>query len=307
MAPRHAPLARSASSRPMPRAMTAGSASARPEQLARTPGRDRPPAGTSSAPRTPSSMSRGTNSGTDVVAPMAAAISSAPGRSASRGRPPRAGTPRAARSWQCDLEVDGQHDPTGSDPAQLGQARCRVVPVVHGQDRQRDVGARRSDRRQGRRAGTHGGRGAGGALGHHDLEGSTATTAQCARLVGAGAGADVDDQSAGADAEMLREHRRPARVRPPVGDVAQPDGVVDGRGHRSRAQPERPKPSGRRLLQDVHAAGRAQPDDVGQADLGALDLAVAGLAAQVGGHLPHVGDAGGGDRVALGLQARPTR
>src|SRR5689334_12099659 len=36
-------------------------------------------------------------------------------------------------------------------------------------------------------------------------------------------------------------------------------------------------PSGGRLLQDVHAAGRAEPDHVGEADAGALDLAVTGL------------------------------
>src|SRR5688572_13229041 len=58
-----------------------------------------------------------------------------------------------------------------------------------------------------------------------------------------------------------------------------------------------------RLLQDVHATRRAEADDVGQADLGALDLAIAGLTAQVVADLPDVGDAGGRDRVALGLQA----
>src|SRR5690606_37877087 len=61
--------------------------------------------------------------------------------------------------------------------------------------------------------------------------------------------------------------------------------------------------SGCGLLEDVDAAGRAEADHVGQADLGALDLAVAGLAAEVVAHLPDVGDAGGGDRVALRLQA----
>ena len=40
-----------------------------------------------------------------------------------------------------------------------------------------------------------------------------------------------------------------------------------------------------------------------QADLGALDLTVARLAAQVMADLPDVGDAGGGDRVSLRLQA----
>ena len=47
---------------------------------------------------------------------------------------------------------------------------------------------------------------------------------------------------------------------------------------------------------------RAETDDVGQADLGALDLAVAGLAAEVVADLPDVGDAGGRDRVALRLE-----
>src|SRR3954449_11558509 len=58
-----------------------------------------------------------------------------------------------------------------------------------------------------------------------------------------------------------------------------------------------------RLLQDVHAAGRTETDDMGHADLGALDLTVTGLAAQVVADLPDVGDAGRRDRVALGLQA----
>ena len=53
----------------------------------------------------------------------------------------------------------------------------------------------------------------------------------------------------------------------------------------------------------MDAAGGAEADDVGQAHLGALDLTVAGLAAEVVAHLPDVGDAGGGDRVALRLQA----
>src|SRR5947209_18322282 len=57
------------------------------------------------------------------------------------------------------------------------------------------------------------------------------------------------------------------------------------------------------LLQDVDAAGRAQTDDVGEADLGVGDLAVAGLAPEVGGDLVAVGDAGGADGVALGDEA----
>src|SRR3546814_3797180 len=66
---------------------------------------------------------------------------------------------------------------------------------------------------------------------------------------------------------------------------------------------ERACRSGGGALQDVHAAGRAEADDVGQAHLCALDLTVAGLAAEVVAHLPDVGDAGGGDRVALALEA----
>ena len=42
---------------------------------------------------------------------------------------------------------------------------------------------------------------------------------------------------------------------------------------------------------------------MGQADLGALDLTVAGLAAEVVADLPDVGDAGRRDRVALRLEA----
>src|SRR4029450_4685043 len=61
--------------------------------------------------------------------------------------------------------------------------------------------------------------------------------------------------------------------------------------------------SGGGLLQDVDAARRAEAGDGGHADLGALDLTVAGLAAQVVADLPDVGDAGRRDRVALRLQA----
>src|SRR5206468_3236072 len=46
------------------------------------------------------------------------------------------------------------------------------------------------------------------------------------------------------------------------------------------------------LLEDVYAAGGAEADDVRQTDLGSLDLAVAGLTAQVVAHLPDVRDAG---------------
>src|SRR5438876_5612507 len=57
------------------------------------------------------------------------------------------------------------------------------------------------------------------------------------------------------------------------------------------------------LLQDVDGAGGAEADDVGEADRGALDLTIAGLAPQVGGDLVDVGGAGGADRVALGDEA----
>src|SRR4051794_33776709 len=60
--------------------------------------------------------------------------------------------------------------------------------------------------------------------------------------------------------------------------------------------------SGGGLLQDVDAAGGAEADHVGKTDLGAFDLAIAGLTTQVMADLPDVGDAGGGDRVALRLQ-----
>src|SRR5688572_5846572 len=54
------------------------------------------------------------------------------------------------------------------------------------------------------------------------------------------------------------------------------------------------------LLQDVDAARGAQTDDVGQADLRAFGLALAGLAAQVGRDLVEIGDAGRSQRMALG-------
>ena len=57
------------------------------------------------------------------------------------------------------------------------------------------------------------------------------------------------------------------------------------------------------FLEDVDAAGGAEADDVGESDLGVGDLAVAGFVAEVVADLPDVGDAGGGDGVALGLEA----
>ena len=41
---------------------------------------------------------------------------------------------------------------------------------------------------------------------------------------------------------------------------------------------------------------------MGEADFGAFDLTVSGLTAEMVADLPDVGDAGGGDGVALGLQ-----
>src|SRR5271167_3722908 len=58
----------------------------------------------------------------------------------------------------------------------------------------------------------------------------------------------------------------------------------------------------RRFFEDVDAAGGAQADHVGKADLGFLDLAIASLSAKVMADFPDVGDAGGRDGVALGLQ-----
>ena len=57
------------------------------------------------------------------------------------------------------------------------------------------------------------------------------------------------------------------------------------------------------LLDDVDGAGRAEADDVREADLRAFDLAGAGLAAQVPDDLDDVGDAGRAERVALREQA----
>ena len=41
---------------------------------------------------------------------------------------------------------------------------------------------------------------------------------------------------------------------------------------------------------------------MGQADLGVVDLAVAGLPTEVMADLPDIGDAGGGDGMALGFE-----
>src|ERR687898_798547 len=60
---------------------------------------------------------------------------------------------------------------------------------------------------------------------------------------------------------------------------------------------------GRRLLENVHAAGRTQPDHVGEAQLRPLDLAVAALVTQVLADLPDVGDSRRRDRMALRLQS----
>ena len=77
------------------------------------------------------------------------------------------------------LEVDAQDDPPRRHPAQLGQAGGPVVPVVHGEDGQRDVGAARWER-EGRAAGPDRRRRARRTLAHHDARGSTAMTARSA-------------------------------------------------------------------------------------------------------------------------------
>src|SRR5580704_7548471 len=77
-----------------------------------------------------------------------------------------------------------------------------------------------------------------------------------------------------------------------------PRDEIAGAQERLRRCPD----SASRLLQDVDAAGRAQADDVGQPDGGSFDLPVAGFAPQVVGNFPDVGDAGGGDGMALGLE-----
>src|SRR5256884_9796039 len=66
-----------------------------------------------------------------------------------------------------------------------------------------------------------------------------------------------------------------------------------------------PETLDRRFLGDVHRACRAEPDHVREADLGVLDLAVAGLAPQVRRDLVQVGDAGRAERMAL--RDEPTR
>src|SRR5436190_11379958 len=60
-----------------------------------------------------------------------------------------------------------------------------------------------------------------------------------------------------------------------------------------------PETLDRRLLEDVHRACRAETDHVRQADLGVLDLAVAGLAPQVRRDFVEVCDAGCAEEVAL--------
>src|SRR5258708_20341650 len=61
--------------------------------------------------------------------------------------------------------------------------------------------------------------------------------------------------------------------------------------------------SGGGFLQDVQAAGRAESDDVGEADFCPVDLPRAGLAAQGVAHFPDIGDAGGRDQVPLGFES----
>ena len=49
-----------------------------------------------------------------------------------------------------------------------------------------------------------------------------------------------------------------------------------------------------------------ESDDMGQSDLGALDLPIAGFAAQVVADLPDVRDTGGRDRMSLRLRPPDT-
>src|SRR3954451_809981 len=58
----------------------------------------------------------------------------------------------------------------------------------------------------------------------------------------------------------------------------------------------------RGLLENVDAARGPQADHVGESDLGVRDLTIAGLSPKVMTDLPDVGDTGGRDRVAFGLQ-----
>ena len=188
------------------------------------------------------------------------------------------------------LEVHGQHDPPRRHPAQFGQPRRPVVPVMHRQDGHRHVGRTRRQR-QCRAAGPHGRSRTRRTLRHHDARRIDRHHYPVPRLVAPGARPDVHHDAP--VPELFVDHRLPARLSPAMGEVALPDGVVDGRRRwRRRRRYARPgaadprptlptqpcppaQPLRRRLLQNVHAAGRAQPDHVRQPDLGALDLAVA--------------------------------
>src|SRR5207248_10467657 len=93
---------------------------------------------------------------------------------------------------------------------------------------------------------------------------------------------------------------RPRRHVPPPRGARDHRSGVNQRGIPRWLTPERSGSGG--FFEDVDAAGRAETDDVGQADGGTFDLTIAGLTAQVMAHLPDVGDAGRRDRVTLGLQ-----
>src|SRR3954451_24553560 len=99
---------------------------------------------------------------------------------------------------------------------------------------------------------------------------------------------------------------RAAETRTTRAAIPEPRAGTPGTSCRSARRRSALPPDGGRsdggLLQDVDAAGRAETDDVGHADLGALDLPVARLTAQLGGDLEHAGCAGHADRVTLGEQ-----
>src|SRR5580700_11868483 len=56
------------------------------------------------------------------------------------------------------------------------------------------------------------------------------------------------------------------------------------------------------FFENVNAARRAETDDVRQSHIGTLDLTRSRLISQVLTDLPDVGDAGGRNRVTLGLK-----
>ena len=232
----HAPFARSASRRPIARETTAGSASASPDAFARTPG-------------SRYASGRHQYSAEDAVDHVARygerdRRGGPDGRRDVVGRRPAA--PRVLADLGqvlveqpevgVDFEVDGEDDPPRRHPAQLGQARRRVVPVVHGQDRQRDIGASRGQRQR-RGPGAYRGTGTGGALRHHDGRRLHGDDRAVRRFVRARSGTDVDHEAARGGGQVLGDDGLPAGVGTAVGDVAPTDRVVGGGAHCRRSGP----------------------------------------------------------------------